>query len=53
MDSSLDKKLYGFKSVAQEKLQHIFLTIPSEKDLVIENLLIKPLEQICGANWLR
>lgn len=54
MDFTLDKKLLGFRQIAQEKLQSILCSIPdSQKDLVIETCLIKPLEHICGASWLR
>ncbi|XP_053697848.1 vacuolar protein sorting-associated protein 33B [Sabethes cyaneus] len=53
MDSMLSKKLYGFRQIAQEKLQHILYSIPLEKDLVIEPALIKPLEHIVGASWLK
>uniref|UniRef100_A0A182YBB5 Vacuolar protein sorting-associated protein 33B n=1 Tax=Anopheles stephensi TaxID=30069 RepID=A0A182YBB5_ANOST len=45
MDSSASGgKLLGFRQIAQEKLQHVFYSIPSEKDLIIEPALIKPLE---------
>ncbi|XP_035780319.1 vacuolar protein sorting-associated protein 33B-like [Anopheles albimanus] len=47
------KLLLGFRQIAQEKLQHVFYSIPSEKDLIIEPALIKPLEHVCGASWLR
>ncbi|XP_050100437.1 vacuolar protein sorting-associated protein 33B [Anopheles aquasalis] len=47
------KLLLGFRTIAQEKLQHVFYSIPSEKDLIIEPALIKPLEHVCGASWLR
>lgn len=54
MDFTLDKKLQGFRQIAQEKLQSILCSIPdSQKDIVIETCLIKPLEHICGASWLR
>lgn len=53
MDSSLDKKLLGFNKIAQEKFQNIFCSIPGKKDLIIEPNLIKPLEHVCGASWLR
>lgn len=54
MDFTLDKKLQGFRQIAQEKLQTILCAIPdNQKDLVIEPCLIKPLEHICGASWLR
>lgn len=51
---SLEKKLTGIRQVSQEKLQNILCSIPSsQKDLVIEPSLIKPLEHVCGASWLR
>lgn len=53
MDSTLDKKLLGFRQIAQEKLRNILYSIPLEKDLVIEPALIKPLEHVVGASWLR
>ncbi|KFB44311.1 AGAP001463-PA-like protein [Anopheles sinensis] len=53
MDSSISEKLLGFRQIAQEKLQHVFYSIPSEKDLIIDPALIKPLEHVCGASWLR
>uniref|UniRef100_A0A182JRL1 Vacuolar protein sorting-associated protein 33B n=1 Tax=Anopheles christyi TaxID=43041 RepID=A0A182JRL1_9DIPT len=53
MDSASGRKLIGFRQIAQEKLQHVFYSIPSEKDLIIEPALIKPLEHVCGASWLR
>ncbi|XP_055550619.1 vacuolar protein sorting-associated protein 33B [Wyeomyia smithii] len=53
MDTVLSKKLLGFRQIAQEKLQHILYSIPLDKDLVIEPALIKPLEHIVGASWLK
>ncbi|XP_063700968.1 vacuolar protein sorting-associated protein 33B [Culicoides brevitarsis] len=54
MDSSIDKKLNGFRQISQEKLQNIFCSIPgSHKDIIIEPNLIKPLEFVCGASWLK
>ena len=54
MDASLEKKLCGYKKIAQEKFNEIFIAIGGrEKDIVIESNLIKPLEHICGATWLR
>lgn len=51
---SIDKKLAGIRQISQEKLQNILCSIPSsQKDLVIEPSLIKPLEHVCGASWLR
>ncbi|XP_065087029.1 vacuolar protein sorting-associated protein 33B [Ochlerotatus camptorhynchus] len=53
MDSTLNKKLLGFRQIAQEKLQNILYSIPLDKDLIIEPALIKPLENVVGASWLR
>ncbi|XP_004537356.1 vacuolar protein sorting-associated protein 33B [Ceratitis capitata] len=53
MDLTLDKKLQGFQLIAQEKLQAIICSIPGKKDLIIENALIKPLEHVCAASWLK
>lgn len=54
MELTVDRKLQGFRRVAQEKLQNILYSIPGQhKDLVIEPYLIKSLEHVCGASWLR
>lgn len=53
MDTTLNKKLLGFRQIAQEKLQNILCSIPLDKDLIIEPALIKPLENVVGASWLR
>lgn len=51
--SDLDKKLQGFQLIAQEKLQAILCSIPGKKDFIIDPLIIKPLEHICAASWLK
>ncbi|KAH8310931.1 hypothetical protein KR044_003491 [Drosophila immigrans] len=53
MDLTLDKKLQGFQLVAQEKLQAILCSIPGKKELILEPELIKPLEHVCTASWLK
>lgn len=53
MEFGLDKKLQGFQLIAQEKLQAIICSIPGKKDLIIEPALIKPLEHVCAASWLK
>lgn len=54
MSLTLSQKLDGFRQIAQEKLQNILCSIPgNKKDLIIQPELIKPLEHICGASWLR
>ncbi|BFF89427.1 vacuolar protein sorting-associated protein 33B [Drosophila madeirensis] len=49
----MEKKLQGFQLVAQEKLQAILCSIPGKKELILEPALIKPLEHICTASWLK
>ncbi|XP_011196960.1 vacuolar protein sorting-associated protein 33B [Zeugodacus cucurbitae] len=53
MENALEKKLQGFQLIAQEKLQAIICSIPGKKDLIIEPGLIKPLEHVCAASWLK
>lgn len=53
MDSTIEKKLLGFKQIAREKLESILLTIFGKKDLVIEPDLIRPLDSFSNINWLR
>lgn len=50
---AVDKKLMGMHQIAMEKLQNILATIPAKMDLIIEPSLIKPLELVVGAAWLR
>ncbi|XP_064549282.1 vacuolar protein sorting-associated protein 33B isoform X1 [Drosophila montana] len=53
MEVTLEKKLQGFQLVAQEKLQAILCSIPGKKELILEPELIKPLEHVCTASWLK
>ncbi|EDW38276.1 GL12103 [Drosophila persimilis] len=53
MELTLEKKLQGFQLVAQEKLQAILCSIPGKKELILEPALIKPLEHVCTASWLK
>ncbi|KAH8330926.1 hypothetical protein KR067_009070 [Drosophila pandora] len=53
MEITLEKKLQGFQLVAQEKLQAILCSIPGKKELILEPALIKPLEHVCTASWLK
>lgn len=48
----LDQKLMGFHLIAMQKLQDI-LILTGKCDLIIESDLIKGLELVCGAAWLR
>ena len=49
----MHRKLQGFQLIAQEKLQAILCSIPGKKDLILQQLLIKQLEHICSASWLK
>ncbi|XP_017131835.1 vacuolar protein sorting-associated protein 33B-like [Drosophila elegans] len=49
----MDKKLQGFQLVAQEKLCSILGSIPGKKELILEPALIKPLEHVFTASWLK
>ncbi|XP_055907170.1 vacuolar protein sorting-associated protein 33B [Eupeodes corollae] len=53
MEQTINKKLQGFQLIAQEKLQSILCSIPNKKDLILDASLIKPLEHICAASWLK
>lgn len=53
MDQPINKKLQGFQLIAQEKLQSILCSIPNKKDLILDASLIKPLEHVCAASWLK
>lgn len=54
MEYTLAQKLQAVRHIAQEKLQAILCAIPdSKKELIIDAGLIRPLELVCGATWLR
>lgn len=53
MELPLDEKLQGFQLLAQEKLQAVICSIPTAKDLIIEPQLIRPLQRVCSASWLK
>ncbi|XP_055378799.1 vacuolar protein sorting-associated protein 33A [Condylostylus longicornis] len=53
MDYSLNKRIEAFKYLAQEKLQTILCSIPNPKNIIIESSIIKILEHICSASWIR
>lgn len=53
MEPTLNHKLASLSLISQCKLQSILTQCGDKKDLIIDNTLIKPLERICGVNWLR
>lgn len=54
MDNTpLSLKLSSLSLISQCKLQSILASCGDKKDLIIDSTLIKPLERVCGVNWLR
>ncbi|XP_038221333.1 vacuolar protein sorting-associated protein 33B [Zerene cesonia] len=53
MDQPLSLKLASLCLISQHKLQCILSACGTKLDLIIDPLLIKPLERICGVSWLR
>ncbi|CAG9773107.1 unnamed protein product [Ceutorhynchus assimilis] len=47
------KKLSSLQEISKQQLLKIFLVNPNLKFLVIESSLIKPLERVCGVQWLK
>lgn len=53
MELSLTSKLNVLSEISKMKLAKILKSISGTKDLTIEPKLIRPLERICGVQWLR
>ncbi|XP_059062065.1 vacuolar protein sorting-associated protein 33B [Achroia grisella] len=53
MDQPLSLKLASMSLISQRKLESILALCGDKKDLIIDPILIKPLERICGVGWLR
>lgn len=47
------KKLSSLQEISKAQLANIFSANPNRKYLVIEPSLIKPLERVCGVQWLK
>ncbi|XP_066262933.1 vacuolar protein sorting-associated protein 33B [Euwallacea similis] len=47
------KKLSSLQEISKAQLAKIFSVNPNRKFLVIEPSLIKPLERVCGVQWLK
>ncbi|XP_066153196.1 vacuolar protein sorting-associated protein 33B isoform X2 [Euwallacea fornicatus] len=47
------KKLSSLQEISKAQLSKIFSANPNRKFLVIEPSLIKPLERVCGVQWLK
>ncbi|XP_063382937.1 vacuolar protein sorting-associated protein 33B [Cydia fagiglandana] len=53
MEHPLSLKLSSLSVISQCKLERILSLCGDKKDLIIDPVLIKPLERICGVIWLR
>ncbi|XP_026478693.1 vacuolar protein sorting-associated protein 33B [Ctenocephalides felis] len=53
MEDNLNKKLYALSQISKVKLKQILDSVKGQKNLVIDEKLIKPLDRICDMNWLR
>ncbi|XP_041980819.1 vacuolar protein sorting-associated protein 33B isoform X1 [Aricia agestis] len=53
MDHPLSMKLASLNLISQKKLESILALCGEKFDLIIDPALIKPLERICGVNWLK
>lgn len=49
----LDKKLSSLQEISKAELSKILSIVSSSKYLVLEPSLIRPLEKVCGAKWLK
>jgi hypothetical protein len=53
MQNSIESRLDALHQISQEKLADILSKIPGRKDLIIDPLLMKPLDCIIGVPFLR
>jgi hypothetical protein len=53
MQSSIESGLDALHQISQRKLGDILNKIPGKKDLIIDPVLLKPLECITGVSFLR
>ncbi|KAL1509386.1 hypothetical protein ABEB36_004138 [Hypothenemus hampei] len=53
MEVDVLQKLSSLQEISKAQLSQIFSTNPNRKYLIIEPSLIKPLERVCGVQWLK
>jgi hypothetical protein len=53
MEDSLESRLDALHQISQRKLKDILSKIPGRKDLIIDPVLMKPLDCIIGVSFLR
>ncbi|KAK4872872.1 hypothetical protein RN001_014901 [Aquatica leii] len=49
----LDKKLSSLSEISKAQLSKILNSCAGTKDLILEPIIIKPLERVCGIRWLK
>lgn len=52
-NDNLHKRLSSLTEITKAQLSKILNFVAKTKDLVIQPEIIRPLERICGMNWLR
>nr|CAD7412450.1 unnamed protein product [Timema poppensis] len=50
--SIIDSRLDALHQISQKKLSEILVKIPGKKDLIIDHVLMKPLDRITGVSFL-
>jgi hypothetical protein len=53
MQNTVEYRLDALHQISQRKLGDILTKIPGKKDLIIDPVLMKPLECITGVQFLR
>lgn len=53
MEVNIDAKLNTISELTRLKLANLLQEISGRKDLIIESGIIRTLDKICGAKWLR
>lgn len=53
MECTLSTKVSALNRISKKKLTDLLDKIPGQKDLIIDNNLIKPLERVIGVSKLR
>lgn len=53
MDVDINAKLNTISELTRLKLANLLTSIGGRKDLIIEQGIIRTLDKICGAKWLK
>lgn len=49
----INKKLYSLQEISKTLLSKILSVNPNTKYLILEPDIIRPLEKVCGVEWLK